>query len=47
VPLDLILAISAVVVLLLLAAWGMRKASKRMDETADFDHKTGLPPWAG
>jgi cytochrome oxidase assembly protein ShyY1 len=47
VPVDLILAILAVVVFLVLAAWGMRKASKRMDETTDFDHKTGLPRWFG
>jgi cytochrome oxidase assembly protein ShyY1 len=46
-PPDLILAIAAVVLLLVLASWAMKKASKRMDETADFDHKTGVPPWLG
>ena len=47
VPLDLILAISAVILLLVLAFWGARKASKRLDETADFDRTTGHPWWFG
>jgi uncharacterized protein YoxC len=47
VPLDLIIAIAGVVLFLVLVAWVMKKASKRMDETAGFDHKTGVPPWLG
>jgi uncharacterized membrane protein YbaN (DUF454 family) len=46
-PLDLILAILAVVVFLVLVAWVMRKASQRADETAEFDHKTGVSRWFG
>ena len=46
-PYTLWLAIAAVVLFLVFISWAMRKASKRMDETADFDHKTGAPPWMG
>jgi hypothetical protein len=47
VPYTLWLAIGGVVLFLLFVAWLMRKASKRMDENADFNHKSGLPPWMG
>jgi hypothetical protein len=46
-PYTLWLAIGAVVLFLVFVAWIMRKASKRMDENAQFNHKTGLPPWMG
>ena len=46
-PFDLWLALAGVVLFLVFVAWVMRKAAKRMDENADFDHKSGLPPWMG
>jgi membrane protein implicated in regulation of membrane protease activity len=41
------LALAAVVVVVVFFVWIMRKASKRMDENAEFKHKSGLPPWMG
>jgi hypothetical protein len=46
-PLDLWLAIAGIVLLLVFISWISRKAAKRMDETADFDHKTGVGRFMG
>ena len=47
VPYTLWLALAALVAFLVVMVWVLKKASKRMYETADIDHKTGTPRWMG